>query len=61
MDAVSFVALHIITAGTEGENIGSAVFVGFEGFVGRLDKGEEVENVALSTGDLGDDVVTPND
>ena len=59
VDAVAFFAFHVVTASAEGEDIGAAVFVGFEWFVGGFGEGDEVENVALAAGDFGDDVVAP--
>ena len=59
MDTVAFFAFHVVTASAEGEDIGAAVFVGFEWFVGGFGEGDEVENVALAAGDFGDDVVAP--
>lgn len=57
MGAVAFGTLHIVAAGAEGEDVGAAVGVGLEWFIMF---GEEVENVALSVGDFGENVITPN-
>ena len=61
MDAVTFVTFHVISAGANGEDVGATVFVGFQTFVSRFDKSEEIKNVALATGDFGNDVVAPED
>ena len=59
MYAIAFVAFHIVTAGTDGEDVGATVVVGFEAFVGGFYEGDEVENVTLATGNFGNDVVAP--
>ena len=58
VDAVTFIAFHIITAGADSENIGATVGVGFEWFIVFA---EEIENVTLTTSDFSKDVVAPND
>ena len=57
MGAVTFFAFHVVAAGTEGEDVSTAVFVGFEWLVSF---GEKIKNVTLATGDFSDNVVTPD-
>ena len=59
--AVTFVAFHVVAAGTNGEDVGATVIISLETFVSGLYKGNEVENVALATGDFGDNVIAPDE
>ena len=59
VDAVAFVAFHVVAAGADGKDVGAAIVVGFETFVGGFHEGDEIEDVALAAGDFGDDVVAP--
>lgn len=40
MSAIAFIAFHIVTAGTKGEDVGAAVGVGFEGLISFLHEGK---------------------
>ena len=54
MDTITFVTFHIITAGAKSENVGAAVFVGFEG---NISFSEEIEEITLIISDAGEDAV----
>lgn len=61
MSAIAFIAFHVVTAGTKGQDVGATVVVGFEAFISWFDKSDKVEDVALTAGDFGNDVITPKD
>ena len=61
VDTVSFVAVHVVTAGAESEDVGAAVCVSLERIVGFRCEGKEIKNVAVAAGDFGDEIVAPKD
>ena len=59
--AIALVAVHIIAAGAKSKNISAAVGVSLERFVGGFDESDEIKDVALTTSDFSDNVITPED
>ena len=59
VNAIAFFAFHIVAASAKGEDVGAAIVVGFETFVGGFGEGDEIEDVALATGDLSNNIITP--
>ena len=60
MNTIAFITFHIVATGTDSKDVGAAIFVSFETFVGGFNESNEIENIALTAGDFGDDVVAPN-
>ena len=59
MGTITFGSFHIVAAGAKSKDVGATIFVGLKWFVVVIHEGEKVENIALTAGDFGDDVVAP--